>query len=154
MNYSEKNAEGRRWNGRVGAVGVLMEGDRFLVIRRSPKVRAPNMVCFPGGSVEESEFADDAVRREMGEELAIDVRILSHLWTSQTAWGTRLEWFQIARESLTQQPVPFEDEVAECFWLTETEILARDDLLGSMPTFFEAVHDGLFQLLANDTQSS
>lgn len=131
-----------KWNGRIGAVGVIVEDSKFLVIKRSPMVRAPNLFCFPGGSVESGETAEQAVIREMMEELKIEAGIVKHLWSSQTDWGTKLEWFQIFRLNLEAEMAPDPFEVAEIHWMTEAEILACPALLGSMPSFFQAKDRG------------
>jgi 8-oxo-dGTP pyrophosphatase MutT (NUDIX family) len=56
-------------------VGVVMDGDRFLVERRgSDEKLDPNVVCLPGGHVDKNESFDEALKREMLEELSIKVK--------------------------------------------------------------------------------
>lgn len=56
-------------------VGVLLEGNRFLVERRGPDEEIdPNIVCLPGGHVKEAESREEALKREMLEELGIEVK--------------------------------------------------------------------------------
>ena len=132
---------------RHGVVGVLIESDRYLVIRRSMKVRAPGLLCFPGGHIEAGESFEEAIRREMMEELQLPIRVVRHLWSSTTRWGTRLEWLLVAREG-THEPIPNPDEVAEVYWMRESELLGGLDVLGSVPDFFEALHCQTFCLEA------
>ncbi len=131
---------------RHGVVGVVYEANRFLVIRRSMKVRAPGLLCFPGGHIEVNESFEQAIIREMQEELSLPIRVRKHLWSSVTRWGTKLEWMHIERSSPEILPVPSPDEVSEVHWMSEAELLGGLDVLGSLPDFFEALHNDLFHL--------
>lgn len=128
-----------------GAVGVVIEQHGLLVIRRSPFVRAPNLVCFPGGTIEAGETADAAVVRELHEELGLVVDVRERLWKSVTSWGTELEWFLVDRTD-SAEPKPDPREVAEVFWATPQQLLVRGDLLGSVFDFFKAIRSGDIQL--------
>lgn len=136
--------EGDRDQGRHAVVGVLHEGGQFLVIRRSEKVRAPGLICFPGGGVELGEGLEQAVRRELMEELGLPVVVLGHFWTTQTRWGTRLEWMVCERE-VGVEPVRNPEEVSEVIWAGARELAEREDLLGSMPEFLEGYVRGDFK---------
>jgi len=131
--------------GRHAVVAVIVEQSKFLVIRRSEFVRAPGLLCFPGGGIEEGEDFESALRREMLEELSLHISVDRHLWTSVTRWGTKLEWILCTRGE-DCIPVPLPEEVAEVLWLTEAEIRSRNDLLGSIPDFFQAKSSLAFRL--------
>lgn len=144
MNYTRGRAASSRRrppNNRHGVVGVCVEDGRYLVIRRSQLVRAPGLLCFPGGHIEADETFDEAIQREMLEELSLPIEILGHLWSSVTHWGTRLEWILVARRD-GAIPVPNPAEVAEVMWLSEAELLGGQDILGSVPDFFDAKYAG------------
>ncbi len=98
-------------------MGIVVENEQFLVIRRSPFVRAPNMICFPGGTIEEGETPEIAVVRELQEELGIVVGEPQLIWQSKTSWGTLLDWLVVTRQD-TVEPQPNAREVAEYMWLT------------------------------------
>ena len=70
--------EAGRFNYRVCA--VLLDGERILAMHdeRSP------YFYLPGGRVRMGERAEDAVLREVREELGIEARILRPLWLSQS----------------------------------------------------------------------
>lgn len=131
--------------GRHAVVAVIIEQSQFLVIRRSEFVRAPGLLCFPGGGIEGNEDFESAIRRELEEELGLQVIVSQHIWTSVTRWGTQLEWL-ICRRIPHSIPVPAPEEVAEVHWLEEVELRSRPDLLGSIPDFFAAKDAGEFQL--------
>jgi 8-oxo-dGTP diphosphatase len=128
-----------------GVVAVCLEGDRYLVIRRSQKVRAPGLLCFPGGHIEANETFEQAIVREISEELSMPIEVIDHLWSSITSWGTHLEWIQIRRLTDTT-PTPNLDEVSHVMWLTEHELLGSLDILTSVSDFFDAKYSGRFVL--------
>ena len=131
--------------GRHAVVAIIIEESRFLVIRRSELVRAPGLLCFPGGGIEFGEDFETAVKREAFEELTLNVDVIKHLWSSETLWGTKLEWLVCTR-TIHQEPTPNLDEVSEIHWLNEAELRSRKDLLGSLPDFFSAKDRGDFVL--------
>jgi 8-oxo-dGTP diphosphatase len=56
-------------------VGIVAEGDRFLVERRRwDEEIDPGIVCLPAGHVKVGENLEDALKREMMEELGIQVK--------------------------------------------------------------------------------
>lgn len=57
------------------AVGLVWEADRLLVQRRPPEGLLGGLWEFPGGKVEEGEEPAEAVRRELREELEIEVEV-------------------------------------------------------------------------------
>lgn len=53
---------------------MLRDGDRILLCHRSPQRRYyPDVWDFPGGHIDPGETPEDAVARELAEELAITV---------------------------------------------------------------------------------
>lgn len=62
----------RRFNV-VGAVIVVNE--RVLAAKRGPGGSLPHMWEFPGGKIEDGESPQEALAREIGEELLVDVRV-------------------------------------------------------------------------------
>ncbi len=126
---------------RHGAVAVVVEEERFLVIRRSRFVRAPNLLCFAGGTIEHGETPLEAIVRELDEELGLQTEAREHIWQSRTTWGTLLDWVLVDRHP-TSHPVANPSEVAEWMWLTPDELLGHPDLLPSVPAFFGAWASG------------
>ena len=55
-------------------VGIVVRGDKFLVERRRlDETVDPGIVCLPAGHVKPNESLEDALKREMMEELDIQV---------------------------------------------------------------------------------
>jgi (d)CTP diphosphatase len=130
---------------RRGVVAVICRQQRLLVIRRADHVEAPGTYCFPGGAIEPGESPQNALRRELLEELRTEVRPVRVLWESVTAWQVQLQWWLATLEhDLPLRPNP--DEVAECAWLTAGEIGQLPTLLTSNHRFLAAWRAGRLQI--------
>ena len=136
----------KTWRGvKRGVIGVICREDRFLVIRRSRLVTAPMKLCLPGGTIESGESEQEALVREMQEELSIDVTPVHCCYRSRTPWGTRLAWWTA---ELDAAATPKEDpaEVDEFFWMTPAQIQSARGTLPSLPEFFQAIQTGTIDL--------
>ena len=51
------------------------EGGRYLITQRLPRASLPLLWEFPGGRVEEGEQDEEALARELKEEMDIDVEV-------------------------------------------------------------------------------
>jgi len=61
-------------------VGTILNGDKFLAERRKPDEEVdPSIVCLPGGHVKAGESMEEALKREMREELGIEVKGLKFI---------------------------------------------------------------------------
>jgi 8-oxo-dGTP diphosphatase len=116
-----------------GVVGVIFQGGKFLVIRRSQHVRSPGMYCFPGGGIEAAESEHQAVCRELLEELSIRVQPMRRLWES-TSPTLHLAWWLVelpVEAAICPDPL----EVESYQWLTPAETAALPNLLASNHAF-------------------
>ena len=127
---------------KYGVVAVILRGERFLVICRSQQVRAPGMYCFPGGGIEPGETEEQALRRELLEELSVVARPIRRLTQSVTPWQVHLAWWLAEIDGDTPL-VPHLDEVESFHWLTADEIRALPNLLASNAEFLDAWANGL-----------
>ena len=113
---------------REGVVAVIQKDAQFLVIRRSQHVVAPGKLCFPGGGIEAGETQEIALRRELQEELSVEITPQGKLWENVTRRQTRIHWWAASLcEGST--PVANPREVADIYWMTREELLENEELL-------------------------
>ncbi|MCR9120590.1 MAG: NUDIX domain-containing protein [bacterium] len=129
-----------------GAIGVIYQESRFLVIERSQHVRAPGMLCFPGGSIERGETDKQAVVRELREEIGVDAVPMERLWRNAAGKTVDLIWWQceIPTDASFQLDAR---EVASFCWMTADEIVATKRILTSNRDFINAWRRGEFSLV-------
>lgn len=58
---------------------IIYEGDKILVAQRSEKMSLPLKWEFPGGKIERNETPINCIKREIKEELNIDIEVLMEL---------------------------------------------------------------------------
>ncbi len=64
-------------------VGIVVKGNKFLVERRKlDETVDPGIVCLPAGHVKPNEGLEDALKREMMEELGIQVNDMKFVCTN------------------------------------------------------------------------
>ncbi len=131
---------------RYGVAVVVVREGKFLIILRSQTVLAPGMYCFPGGGIEPGESEQQAVVREMQEELGITVQPRKLLWRSVTRWRVALAWW-LAELDEAQEPVPNPEEVESYRWLTPGEMARLPNLLPNNHDFLRALAEGVVELL-------
>ena len=135
---------------RQGAIAVIVQNDQLLVIERSATVRAPGKVCFPGGGIERGETEEQALVRELREELNVAIRPLHRLWQSRSASGIELFWWQAALHS-DAQPRPNPREVARFCWMTPKAMAEHPQLLQTNSHFLSALAAGHFELATSSS---
>ncbi len=128
-----------------GVVGVIFRDAKLLIIRRALTVTAPGKLCLPGGGIELGETEEQALVREMDEELSINVTPSELCYRSVTSWGTNLAWWH-AELPPSESPEANPDEVAEVFWMSRNDVRKAQDVLPSLPPFLDAWEKGQISL--------
>ena len=126
------------------AIAIIRQGDKFLAIKRSQTVRAPGKICFPGGGVEAGETFEQAVVRELREELGISIEPVRRIWNSVTAWDVEVCW--ILAEIIGDDEIQPDKEEVEWYRWMDCDELKQSDLLPSNADFLNALTDGQFRL--------
>jgi 8-oxo-dGTP diphosphatase len=109
-------------------VAVLRSEDRLLVIKRAPGVILPGYWTPPSGRIEPGETHEQALIREVVEELGVKVTPIAKVWECPTDDGEfLLHWWaaEIDSHELRLDPT----EVADARWVTCEEFLELE------PTF-------------------
>lgn len=96
--------------------GVLIERGRVMVARRTPGQSFAGCWEFPGGKVDPGESPEEALVRELHEEVGITVAVGIRYDRAQAEHGSgrvlEITFYLVRRESGEPQPI----EVAEVAW--------------------------------------
>jgi 8-oxo-dGTP diphosphatase len=125
-------------DGRVHGVVVAIQrpaDGKWLLIRRSANVPAPNKVCFPGGAIEVGEQQFDAVQRETREEVGLEVHPLHRCWRHDFPDKPLTLWGWTAKVISTNPPKADPAEVSEILWLTPEEAVTHPDAIETNKDF-------------------
>lgn len=107
------------WN--IACIGLLLEGEQFLMLHRTPEDRAfPDSWCFPGGKQNPKETLEQTVCREFFEETNLNVKVVTKLNTIQTQRYTIVVYL-LAQTS--KNFLQLSDEHDDFYWFTK-----QDDL--------------------------
>ncbi len=66
---------------------IIMIDNEILVTQRSEKMKLPLKWEFPGGKLEENETEIDCIKREIKEEINIDIEVVKKLSSSVFDYG-------------------------------------------------------------------
>ena len=97
------------------------------MVRRSKNVGSPLKVCFPGGTVERNESQEQAVVREMKEELGLNTRPIKQVWKHEFADKPLTLWGWIAEMENGSEMNVNQKEIAEVFWMDRIEGSSHPD---------------------------
>lgn len=67
---------------------LIFLGNKILVTQRSEKMKLPLKWEFPGGKLEENESEIDCIKREILEEINIEIEVVKQLSSSVYDYGS------------------------------------------------------------------
>ena len=108
----------------VVVAAVIEQGGRFLVARRLTGTHLAGYWEFPGGKVHEGETLDEALRREISEELDAGISNARRIFHAAHAYPERIVELHFYRGDLTGEPRPMLGQ--EIRWITREEFTALD----------------------------
>jgi 8-oxo-dGTP diphosphatase len=123
---------------REAIVAVLRRDDRVLVIQRGPQGRLPGHWAPLSGKLEPGETQEEALVREVHEEVGLVVTPLAKVWESVTGDGQfRLHWWTAETEpgEVIMDPA----EVSDARWVTSAEFLTLESTFAADREFFDRV---------------
>ncbi len=104
----------------VVVAAVIEANHRFLVTRRQPGVHLAGLWEFPGGKIDPDEPHADALRRELKEELDVDIAVGEPLYTTVHAYDDRTVELHFYRCALKGEPRPLMGQ--EMRWVPRDEL--------------------------------
>jgi 8-oxo-dGTP diphosphatase len=123
---------------REAIVAVLRRDDRVLVIRRGPQARLPGYWAPLSGKLEPGETQEEALVREVHEEVGLAVTPLTKVWESVTCDGQfRLHWW--TAETPPGEVIMDPAEVSDARWVTSAEFLTLESTFAADREFFDRV---------------
>jgi len=125
-------------------VAIIREGDKYLCIKRAADILAGGQICFPGGGIEPGETEEEAVIREIQEEVGLAIKPLRKVFESVTPWNVHVSWYTV--ELLSHDITPDSAEVEWCRWMTMEEFKRSPEILVSNVQFLEALDAGRINL--------
>ena len=107
----------------VHVVGAIIENEtgKILCALRGPEMTLPNYWEFPGGKIEEGETKEEALKREIQEELGCVIEVFAHVEDTTYEYEkviVRLETFM----SKIISGIPTLSEHAEMRWISREEL--------------------------------
>ena len=127
---------------------LIRDNGMVLLTQRRPGTHLGLSWEFPGGKVEEGETDDEALRRELQEELGVESVIGSLCFETRHTYGTREMHLLVYRSRITAGE-PRALDVNACEWVAEQDLSARTFLPADLPL----VHGIVEGLVAHDPPS-
>ena len=102
---------------------IIVRGDRIMLAQRPPNKKLGGLWEFPGGKVEVGESSEDALHRELQEELGCSVRITQTLapFVHAYDWG-RIELIPFLCELADGSAEPHAHEHTALVWVERGEL--------------------------------
>lgn len=105
---------------RVVAAIIRRDG-RLLITRRPQNVHLAGLWEFPGGKVEPEESLEEALSREILEEVAIEIRVREQFFQVEHHYPARtVKLYFFNCEIVSGEPQPL--DVADLRWVTPSEL--------------------------------
>ncbi len=125
------NAPPKPKNLRVVA-GLIREGGKVLLTQRKPGRHLGLHWEFPGGKVEAGETDDEALRRELREELGLEVSVGTRCFETRHTYGAREMHLLVYRcRIIAGEPQALDVNAFE--WVDENRVSERDFLPADLP---------------------
>ena len=125
------------------AAGLVIDGDRVLLTQRLADGAMPLKWEFPGGKIEAGESPEQALVRELQEEVGVAVRvgvIWEVLWHSYPDFDLLMLVYPCVVTGVSE---PLCCEVADLAWVVPGEMQSYDILEADAPMVRRLLEEGL-----------
>lgn len=107
----------------VGA--AILEGDKILAMQRSETMSLPLLWEFPGGKIEAGESEEEALVREIKEELVVDIEVIDYINTASYDYDFGQVTLSVYTARITGGSLKLREH-ANHKWLTRDELKHLD----------------------------
>lgn len=105
----------------VAVVAAIVEDhDRFLLTRRQAGVHLAGLWEFPGGKIDAGESHQEALERELREELDVQIEVRDPLFNTRHAYPDRIVELTFYRCALKGSPRPMLGQ--QMRWVPRSEL--------------------------------
>lgn len=126
---------------RINVVGAILERDGLiLAAQRSSTMSLPGKWEFPGGKIEAGETAEQALRRELSEELRCLAKVGAHVETTEHEY----DFGTVILSTYYCTLVEGEPELTEhsaIAWISPVELMNYDWAPADIPAVQKIVRD-------------
>jgi 8-oxo-dGTP diphosphatase len=105
---------------------ILVDNDKILCAKRSATMSLPHKWEFPGGKIEPGEKPEHALKRELSEELGIEIEVLQEFRSNfhRYSEGKQIELIPFLARIVDGNPDPVEHQAV--IWLGVNELVGLD----------------------------
>jgi len=104
---------------------IIRQGDKIAVVQRSASMPHPLKWEFPGGKIRTGESPEKCIRREIREELQIEVKVEAMLPTVVHAYGDKVIRLIPFVCSILSGEIKLSEHM-DLRWLTDNELIKAD----------------------------
>ena len=104
---------------------IFTNGEKVLAMRRAPHKPLPGKWEFPGGKIEPGELPEQALIREIKEELDVEItslELFDHSATILPGWEVELSCFKVRADRFPEQSTDHD----ELIWLEKEKLHSLD----------------------------
>lgn len=126
----------------VVAIALIEREGKYLITRRLPEDSFGGLWEFPGGKLDPGEDLETCLRREIREELGIQVKVVSRVQLVEHRYPNRLLMFHCFSCSIVEgEPQPI--ECSDFRWVTPGELTGFEFPPASEPIIQNLMKGGL-----------